>query len=243
MPERDVVSYVRAFREYESATKHAEAVITEALRDAESRIASLNRFIEVLKDWKSGAVSGFLKPDSLDRNCPTRPNPLRQPLDRPPQHPASCTIAFVSEGTTEETSWELDTRRKGYLILCNPIHQTRYCWQIRHAAVGGAINLATRNHRLAALRNVFANKHVSQVVQGASAEAAAWGTLAAARAVPAGVVPTALHNLGLRQIFNVADAFRDIRHIFPWTYHGSPPDTTSVKRITWANRVPLLRRP
>ena len=45
------------------------------------------------------------------------------------------------------------------------------------------------------------------------------------------------------QIFKIANAFRDIRHIFPWTYHGSPPDATSVKRITCANRMPFYCAP
>ena len=66
MPDKDVLNYVRAFREYESGTKHAESVITEALRDSERQIASLNVFTELLRNWKGGAVSGYLKPDSLE---------------------------------------------------------------------------------------------------------------------------------------------------------------------------------
>ena len=60
-----------------------------------------------------------------------------------------------------------------------------------------------------------ASQHVSQVMQGASAEAAAWGAFAAPWAVPARVVPTAPHHLGLGQIFNVADAFRDVAADIP----------------------------
>jgi hypothetical protein len=64
---------------------------------------------------------------------------------------------------------------------------------------------------------------IAEIVESALEGSMPIATPLALWARPAEKIPTAMHDLGFRQVFNTRDPFGPVRPIFSWSQHGHPP--------------------